>query len=215
MDKKVPLVVTYNPANPKLKEILEKHWNILRLSRNRDRLPDKPLIAYRRNKNLTDHLVRAECKNPDEQPKRKFHEHPCKTPWRCQLCPKPNTENTVHSTVTGRSYKGPTNYTCNTRNVVYLITCKKCGIQYVGESHRSYKIRMNEHLGYVRNKYLDQATGLHYNTANHNIDDMQMQVIYIVKRKPIKKDPFRIQKEIEWMDKLRTLKPQGLNEKGK
>ena len=62
---------------------------------------------------------------------------------------------------------------------------------------------------------MDKATGLHYNLPGHKMDDMHMQVIYVVTRKPIKNDPFRVKKEIEWMERLRTLKPLGLNERGK
>ena len=212
----VPLVLTFNPANPNLKHILEKHWHLLRLCRNPENLPEKPLIAYRRNKNLADKLVRAKCNRPtnENNHRRNYHEHPCLRPWRCNLCQKPNTENKIKSSVTGREYRGP-KYTCNTRNVVYLITCKKCGIQYVGESHRTFKDRMKEHYGYARRKEMDKATGLHYNLPGHNMDDMHMQVIYVVTRKPIKNDPFRVKKEIEWMERLRTLKPLGLNERGK
>ena len=32
---------------------------------------------------------------------------------------------------------------CASDNVVYLITCKKCGIQYVGETSRNLRRRFN------------------------------------------------------------------------
>ncbi|OCT63516.1 hypothetical protein XELAEV_18044616mg [Xenopus laevis] len=35
---------------------------------------------------------------------------------------------------------------CNTKFVVYLLTCLKCRIQYVGCLSRSLKCRMREHI---------------------------------------------------------------------
>ena len=34
---------------------------------------------------------------------------------------------------------------CATENVIYLISCKKCGIQYIGETSQKLKNRMNNH----------------------------------------------------------------------
>ncbi len=84
----------------------------------------------------------------------------CKTPWNCKFCPKPSQPRTYKSTTTGREYLGPANYTCKTENVIYLITCKKCGKQYIGETYRQFYIRMNEHLRYIRNpSQYDEPTG--------------------------------------------------------
>ena len=57
------LVLTYNPANPNMKNIIEKHLHLIERSRFKDLFNEKPLIAYRRNKNLSDTLVRAKCNN--------------------------------------------------------------------------------------------------------------------------------------------------------
>ncbi len=58
-----------------------------------------------------------------------------------------------------REYKCPDKYTCNTKNVIYLITCRKCRVQYVGETYGRFKEGMNEHIGYVRRKELWRTTG--------------------------------------------------------
>ena len=54
------LVTTYNPAVPPLKSIIMKHWHMIR---DHDRLsrifPEEPIVAYRREKSLSDRLVRA------------------------------------------------------------------------------------------------------------------------------------------------------------
>ncbi len=80
----------------------------------------------------------------------------------------------------GREYRGPKKYTCNTRNVIYLITFRKCGKQYVGEPYRTFTERMNEHIEYIRRKELGITTGEHYNSPDHTINDMKMHVIFIL-----------------------------------
>ncbi len=140
--------------------------------------------------------------------------HPCKTPWNCRFCPKKDKPSKFRSSVTGRLYKNPP-YTCNTRNVIYLITCNLCKKQYVGESYRTFKERMMEHEGYVKRKLYSEATGLHYNTCGHRLGHMNYEVIYCLWKKPIRNDPVRIKSEIRWMEQLKTFKPNGLNERGK
>ena len=51
----VPFVVTYNPALPRISNILRKHFNILHSSnRRKDVLKQTPFVAYRRSSNLRD-----------------------------------------------------------------------------------------------------------------------------------------------------------------
>ena len=51
----VPFVVTYNPALPRISNILRKHFNILHSSnRYKDVFKQTPFAAYRRSSNLRD-----------------------------------------------------------------------------------------------------------------------------------------------------------------
>ena len=57
----VPFVVTYNPALPRISNILRKHFNILHSSnRCKDVFKQPPFVAYRRSPNLRDILVKAQ-----------------------------------------------------------------------------------------------------------------------------------------------------------
>ena len=66
---------------------------------------------------------------------------------------------------------------CTSSNVIYLITCQKCDIQYVGETDRKMKERFAEHQGYVRNKNLSKATGEHFNLPAHKLSDMRIRIL--------------------------------------
>ena len=59
-----PFVITYNPALPSLAHIIQKHSNVLYSSdRCRNVFKNLPLVAYRRCKNISDILVRAQLTN--------------------------------------------------------------------------------------------------------------------------------------------------------
>ncbi len=98
----------------------------------------------------------------------------------CKFCPKPSQNRKYRSTVIGREYNGPAKYNCKTENVIYLITCRKWGKQYVGETYRPFNERMKEHLRYIKipSKY-NEPTSRHFNLPEHNISDFHCRVIYI------------------------------------
>ena len=59
-----PFVITYNPALSSLAHIVHKHSNVLYSSdRCRNVFKNLPLVAYRRCKNISDILVRAQLTN--------------------------------------------------------------------------------------------------------------------------------------------------------
>ena len=55
---------------------------------------------------------------------------------------------------------------CNSYNIIYMISCEKDSChqklnskqRYIGETERSLKDRICEHLGYIRNTNKSQAT---------------------------------------------------------
>lgn len=63
--KEAPFVTTYNPAVSDIKKILMKHWHLITVNQNLNRIfPYPPFVSYKRNKSLKDFLVRT--KNPKE-----------------------------------------------------------------------------------------------------------------------------------------------------
>ena len=55
---------------------------------------------------------------------------------------------TFRSNVTHKTYNivSPSlSMNCGTVNIIYLVTCRKCGIQYVGETGQSLRKRLNNH----------------------------------------------------------------------
>ncbi len=213
--KRIPLILTFNAANPNLNKIINKHWHLAENCTNKDAFPEKPIIAYRRSKNLSDKLVWARCgPHPENRQQSIIHDRLCKKPWLCKFCPKPSQSRTYKNTTTGREYKGPAKYTCKTENIIYLITCKTCGKQYVGETYRAFETRMKEHLRYIRNpSQYEEPTGRHFNQNGDNITDFQCRVIYKFEGIPQRYDHRRIEKEEFLIAQLKTRNPSGINDR--
>ena len=58
---------------------------------------------------------------------------------QCKLCDMFDNNHYFESTNTGRQYhfSGDTHLSCNTGNIIYLITCNFCKLQYVGETSKT------------------------------------------------------------------------------
>ena len=70
----------------------------------------------------------------------------------CLTCPIFKPDPIFRSSVTGKTYKviGPGDWSCSTSNVVYLVTCQCCGLQYVGETSQALRKRMNNHRANIK-----------------------------------------------------------------
>ena len=90
-----------------------------------------------------------------------------------------------------------------------MIECdiEKCKKRYIGETERSGKERFAEHRGYVKNHNLKQATGLHFNTPGHSLDNMKF---IIIEKSKETNENYRKEREKFFIQKFNTFK-NGLN----
>ena len=138
--------------------------------------PKPPMVAYKRQPNLKDKLIRAKIPEIQGRPTRIVKGlRKCNTP--CPICPYVEEGKFVKSTRTNKIVEINRPISCQTRNIVYCLTCDKCSKQYIGQTDRTLKERIQEHLGYIRNEKLNHATGEHFNLDGHFIFDMKVKVI--------------------------------------
>ena len=136
---RTPLVVTYHPLLPSFHTTTKRHLPILQASeRLRRAFWYPPLIAFRRLKNLRDFLVRAVFTPTPFKPPGNY---PCGAS-RCKTCPILRVTDEFSSHTTGQSFKVKFHASCKSSNVVYLITCRRCGLQYVGETSQLLHTRI-------------------------------------------------------------------------
>ena len=65
-----------------------------------------------------------------------------------------------------------------------MIKCIKenCQQFYIGETGNKLKERTSQHIGYINNKNSKEATGEHFNSNGHNLYDMKVIGLEIVKK---------------------------------
>ena len=206
----IPFVIEYNPFIPNIGFIVNRYWDLLHLSNNfavKQLHKYKPVIAYKRPRNRKDILVKSKFSDKSEL---KFTSSKCKRP-RCTHCSRIVESDHFLSLQNCTSFKQNCDTNCSTRNVIYLISCKKCNKQYVGLMSQPVSKRMNSHKFDISNfKDPDFSTHVatHFNTDDHSLSDFSVMPIDIVPD-----DMERLLKETYWIHKMGTKFPSGLNAK--
>ena len=104
------------------------------------------------------------------------------------------------------------NLTCDTKNLIYIIQCNRCNLQYIGETKRPLKDRFNEHRRSIDNpntKSKPTTAAEHFlSSTNHTANDMQLIPIEKISSN---RDSIRKAREAFLIQKGRTIVPDGLN----
>ena len=200
-----PLVVTFHPDLPHLTRILRDHQCVIDISpRLKEALPKCPLVAYRRPPNLRDLLVRAAFKQQRETYK---GNSPCQHP-RCKACAHIKTGTVFNSTTTGAQFRVKATADCGTSNVVYLIECRRCAIQYVGETENALRVRLTGHRSDIKHRRIEKPVAKHFSLPDHSMEDLKLMVIEKIHRED---SEYRKRKESRWIEMIRSRTPDGLN----
>ena len=135
---KTPFVVTYHPWLPDISKILRDLHPILEsLKRCKNAINSVPFAAFRKPKSLGDFLVRTKVDN--RVSKNLLLGNVKCSSRRCEVCKYMDESSHFKSSQDDRRYSINYNLNCNSSNVVYLMTCKKCVRQYVGSTITNYK----------------------------------------------------------------------------
>ena len=212
---KTPFVVTYHPRLPDISKILRELHPILESSeRCRNSITSVPFVAFRKPKSLQDYLVRA--KVDSRGPKGLSLGTVKCSSRRCEVCKYIDENSHFKSSQDDRRYSINYSLNCNSNNVVYLITCKKCSLQYVGSTVTKFRLRFNNHKSRIRRhetlrqaeKGVDDLLYRHFWSEGHcGLSDVGIQLIDRVNGEEQLRE-----KEGQWAYKLKTLDPNGLND---
>jgi hypothetical protein len=165
---RIPLVITYHPINSKVVRILMDNFKLLQQCKDtKDIFKDSPLVAYRRDKNLTDILVHSAEPTNLIQPGTTTCDRRV-----CVTCAHINYAPSINGT-TG-SFDINQSFDCTSRNVVYAVTCSKCNKVYIGETKRRLGDRFSEHLRYATKNNRDTPITRHYNAIPHTPSDLRV-----------------------------------------
>ena len=207
---RVPLVLTYNDLLPNIHEIVNKRMDILHHCDNMKKVfPDPPIIAYRRDRNLSDIIVHGKL---NKVTKNMTKEEPKICEKKCDVCQIMRKDKHIYNIdKTKQFYIKDNNYGCQMENLIYGIHCKTCDRYiYVGETERTLQERIKEHLADISHMR-DKTVSHHFNGENHTRNDMTVQVLQQIYEKS---SYYRRTIETKWVQRLNTLKPFGANVKG-
>ena len=168
-EKNIPLIVTFDPLHQHISDGINNARflldNVLPPLTN-----TRILVTFRKNNNLRDSLVHSQL-NQKKTPHR-FQK--CGKP-HCQTCPHVRETNTVENM--GRKLHVTISATCNSHNVVYLIQCRKCGKQYIGQTLNTVHTQFQEHVRDIKTPNSLKTLPLHYTSPGHTGADAMLTVM--------------------------------------
>ena len=126
---------------------------------------------------------------------------------RCETCDFVKEGKTLKSHATSAVTNINAAVDCRATHYIYLINCKKCGLQYIGKSTVEFSTRMCQHRGDVTNQRYHKAIGEHFNRKGHKLSDFECSIL----EKVHDKDPMVLAiREQYWIRKY-NVKYKGIN----
>ena len=126
---------------------------------------------------------------------------------RCKCCKHIGHTSSFTNTSKTDTYYIDDGFNCNSTNLVYIISCSKCGKLYVGQTNRMLKERLNNHRSDIK-LHKSTAIGIHFNEPFHKIDHLIITpVAYLTNCE----EDARLKIEHDFMVLLNTIYPAGLN----
>ena len=205
----VPFVVTYNPSLSRLGRTINALLPTLYADKRvKEVFTPRPFVSYRSGRSLKGHLVRSKL-YPME---RLVGCSGCRGN-NCAICKLVKKGGEFESSITKSVYKINHKFNCNSKCVVYLLRCKVCNKQYVGQTSDKFRKRWNNYVTCQRNASNGGSPPqlsfhLHFLGPDHNGLVNDIEISFIDKTDP--SDPLK--REKYWIDILETMSPKGLNE---
>ena len=144
--KGIPVVVMYHPLLKYLSAIIDKNLSILYMDKDMKKIfTPQPVVSFRSARKLNSYLVRAKL-YPLEKT---VGSHKFKSK-QCQVC------NNITEGSSFTCSNDQTNFTinhrfdCNRRCLIYLITCKGCLKEYVGQIVNEFRHRWKNYKNNAR-----------------------------------------------------------------
>lgn len=196
--EKFPIIIDYCKIGT---DLAQSYKSVIKKNSTFDKF--QLVTAYKNHKNLRSILVRSELENSsDSGAFRGCGKSNCLT---CKI--HSSDANHFINQHNKAKFLIKQNIYCNSKNLVYLITCKNCNKQYVGETGRTLRDRLNDHRSAIKNK-AKTPIAIHFNSSNHSLFDLSILPIELINNTS---NICRRSREQFWQIKLNTLYPNGIN----
>ena len=139
--------------------------------------PEPPLVAFRRQKNIKETIVRAKVA-PSRQSRIVRGMKKCGNCLACSYIKEGKIVKGISYDRKKFTWKIGRALSCSSKNVIYLLECDKdyCKQQYIGMK-TDFRERIYQHVGYVRNNIKARATGAHFNLPGHGMRNMKFTIL--------------------------------------
>ena len=204
LEGRIPLTLTFHPHNISVKNIILKNFKLLQHDPTTAEIFAQPLlISYKRDKNLSNFLVKSTLKS-DHQP----GTFKCAR-VRCRTCPFISNANKISGPK--RTVAITDHFSCISTNLIYCITCTLCKKVYIGETGRRLGDRFREHLRDVEinDKDASKPVARHFNLPNHSQKHMAVCGLSL----HLGNTESRKNIEQKFIFQIGTLSPCGINER--
>ena len=204
----IPLVTTYHPRLKDLRNLIKRNLQYLYADQDIKKVfTPAPFVSFRSARNLKSFLLRSKVYPLD----RKVGSEKCNGK-RCLVCLNVVETDTFESFQTKKQYKINHNLNCNDKCLIYLLSCKICGFQYVDSTTDPFRYRWNNYKDNNRKaergvEHMQADLLKHVASHGHSgfLEDCTITLI----DKTDGADPTR--REEYWRRVLKTVSPYGLN----
>lgn len=151
-DQKIyPLVIKYDCRRPKLTKALIKHLPELEKDQNTAYMARNRTIVAFSNMKMLGQLITKSALNVDNKKQEVIHiDVPLYLPQLlskcgqrgCKTCPGLHPKNVFKCTSTKKRIAIKNRVNCNSKNLIYILQCPICKLQYVGQTKGTLQQRM-------------------------------------------------------------------------
>ena len=207
-----PFFTTHHPYVKELAKLIGDLLLFIYSNQEVKKVFSPPLmLSYRSARNKKDYIVRSKLQ-PDEG------NVGCQgyANSRCKFCKSANiTDEFPRFATEKKTYKINHSFDCNDKCLIYLLSCKTCCKQYIGNTIVHFRTRWNNYKSDVNRKrwHRKRETKVIANTSNKVITKVINHILKDVEPRLTDKaqasDPTN--REFYWMITLRTFYPDGFN----
>jgi predicted GIY-YIG superfamily endonuclease len=219
--RKHRFITNYEPAFTDIKRVLLKHQHILKKSQIlRKVFPrgarDFQVPMRREAKNLKELLAPSKVNLINNGEEENPGSRPCgKGCTTCEVL-QATESTTFKSTSTKLTYRIRQQITCESKNVVYLVGCKRHNMfQGVGYNSTEVKKRVANYKNHHKSKTRSCGISQHFQDSEHDFkNDFVYQPIVKIHNVPENKDQLKSRLEefeLYWQENLITYEPYGMN----
>lgn len=216
--KVIPLIIEFDSRFPEVGKLLKQNQqNVNDPFLTRVQNDNRMLVAYKNRKNVRTLTTRSSLTiDKLANPIAPYHQNLYLTSRilhcnqrGCRVCPNLWTKNAFISFSTGFRIPILHRMSCDTTGIIYVLHCKTCNKQYVGETKRSLKLRMRNHRSEFNNTVTQYRSPLYRHADSHGCFKFYIIPIDIVgeKERELRR------RETYWIYRIKTFIPYGLNSK--